>query len=275
MYIYLYDLALLLIALWILYAKFKRRVPILMYHRIADVPGDRNALPAEKFEQQLRYLAQNGYNAILPDELYAHYAHKKPLPPRPVMLTFDDGYEDNFTTALPLLQKYKMKAVVFPIADWIGRTNHWEDFGKQETTTMTKEQLCKWLKAGMDIQPHTCTHPFLTGCTGAKLDDEMSRSKQSLEKLLRRKMNYICYPYGFFDYNTIKAAKKAGYKMAFAIFDEVPLWNLNLYALPRIPIPSHQKMWEFKLKVSSINTLFAALRKWERAFKRLKNKIKR
>lgn len=63
--------------------------------------------------------------------------------------------------------------------------------------------------------------------------------------------------------------------MAFAIFDEVPLWNLSLYALPRIPIPSHQKMWEFKLKVSSINTVFAALRKWERAFKRLKNKIKR
>lgn len=275
MYIYLYDLALLLAALWILYAKFKRRVPILMYHRIADIPGDRNALPAENFEQQLRYLAQNGYNTILPDELYEHYAHKKPLPPKPVMLTFDDGYADNFTAALPLLQKYSMKAVVFPIADWIGKPNHWEHFGKKETTTMTKEQLGKWLKAGMDVQPHTCTHPFLTGCNAAQLDDEMSRSKQSLEKLLHRKMNYICYPYGFFDYNTIKAAKKAGYKMAFAIFDEVPLWNLSLYALPRIPIPSHQKMWEFKLKVSSINTLFAALRKWERAFKRLKNKIKR
>ena len=190
-----------------------------------------------------------------------------------MLLTFDDGYADNFTTALPLLKKYKMKAVVFPIADWIGKPNHWEHFGKQETTTMTKDQLRTWLKSGMDIQPHTCSHPFLTNCDAAQLDDEMVRSKQNLEQLLHKKMDYICYPYGFFDYNCIKAAKKAEYKMAFAIFDRVPLWNLNLYALPRIPIPSHQKMWEFKLKVSSINTLFIALRKWERSFKRLKNKF--
>ena len=78
MYIYIYDIILVLAALWIIYGKFKHRIPILMYHRIASVPGDRNALPAENFDQQLRYLAQNGYNTISPDDLYEHYAHKKP-----------------------------------------------------------------------------------------------------------------------------------------------------------------------------------------------------
>ena len=62
--------------------------------------------------------------------------------------------------------------------------------------------------------------------------------------------------------------------MAFAIFENVPLWHINLFALPRIPIPSHQKMWEFKLKVSSIHIIFVAMRKWERQFKQLKNKFK-
>ena len=86
-------------------------------------------------------------------------------------------------------------------------------------------------------------------------------------------MDFLCYPYGFFNQEVIDIAKKANYKMAFAIFDHVPLWNINLFALPRIPIPSHQKMWEFKLKISSIHMIFVALRKLERNFKRIKKII--
>ena len=94
----------LCIVLILLYLKFKNYVPILMYHRIADVPGDRNSLPEEKFEQQLKYLADNHYTAITADMLYEHYTKGKPLPKKSVMLTFDDGYHDNYTKALPLLQ---------------------------------------------------------------------------------------------------------------------------------------------------------------------------
>ena len=78
-------------------------------------------------------------------------------------------------------------------------------------------------------------------------------------------------PIWFFQSTNNKYSKKANYKMAFAIFENVPLWHINLFALPRIPIPSHQKMWEFKLKVSSIHIIFVAMRKWEREFKQLKN----
>ena len=86
-------------------------------------------------------------------------------------------------------------------------------------------------------------------------------------------MDYLCYPYGFFNQQVINIVKKANYKMAFAIFENVPLWHIDLFALPRIPIPSHQKMWEFKLKVSSMHIIFVAMRKWERQFKQLKNKF--
>lgn len=267
-------LIILILLITTIYFKFKNYIPILMYHRIATVPGDRNSLPKEKFEQQLQYLANNNYTTISPKMLYDYYTHSTPLPKKPILLTFDDGYSDNYTEALPLLLKYNMSAVVFPIGNWIGKPNHWENFGKQETTTMTFEQLISWQKNKMDIQSHTLEHPFLTACSQKQLEIELSKSKDFLEKQLHKTIDYLCYPYGVFNENVIAIAKKVNYKMAFAIFENVPLWNINLFALPRIPIPSHQKMWEFKLKVSSIHIIFIVMRKWERNFKCLRNKLK-
>lgn len=142
-------------------------------------------------------MAQNGYTAITPDMLYAYYTKQEKLPRKSVLLTFDDGYHDNYTEALPLLQKYNMTAVVFPIYNWIGKKNQWENFGKQETTTMTKDELRLWLKAGMDVQVHTLNHPFLTECKDKQLKEEVAVSKRQFEQLLKRPMEYLCYPYGF------------------------------------------------------------------------------
>ena len=199
--------------------------------------------------------------------------NKTKLPKNPILLTFDDGYQDNYLEALPLLKKYNMTAVVFPIYNWIGKPNKWENFGKQETTTMNLTELKSWLNHGLDIQPHTADHPFLTQCNEEKLNLEIIDTKTKFEKLLDKPMDYLCYPYGFFNQQVINIVKKANYKMAFAIFENVPLWHINLFALPRIPIPSHQKMWEFKFKISSIHIIFVAMRKWERQFKQLKNKF--
>ena len=79
----------LIIILSILYLKFKNYVPILMYHRIADIPGDRNALPKEKFAEQLEYLSKHNYHTITPEQLYNHFVNKTKLPKNPVLLTFD------------------------------------------------------------------------------------------------------------------------------------------------------------------------------------------
>ena len=101
----LYVSIIIFSALLYTYYHFRDRVPILMYHRIASVPGDRNALPEEKFEEQMRYLEENGFHSITVDELQAHFLHGKRLPKKPVVLTFDDGYEDNFSAALPTCGK--------------------------------------------------------------------------------------------------------------------------------------------------------------------------
>ena len=120
-------LIIIFITLGIFYVKFSNKIPILMYHRIANVPGDRNSLPPEKFEQQLQYLHSKGYTSINMDQLYAHYVLGEKLPPKSVVLTFDDGYADNLYTAMPIMQKYNMIGNVFVIANWIGKENKWEN----------------------------------------------------------------------------------------------------------------------------------------------------
>ncbi len=265
-------LSLIIFILFYLYLRFSTRIPILMYHRIADVPGDRNALPVEKFIDQLDYLSQNGYHSVTMEDVYLHYTKQKKLPSKSVLLTFDDGYKDNFVTALPLLKKYRMTAVVFPIANWMGKANQWENFHKEATMTMSVTELQAWRDSGMEIASHTVNHPFLSTCKGSQLQDELIHSKQRLTKLLKVPIDFLCYPYGNFNLATILAAKNAGYKAAFAIFDQVPLWNIDVYALPRIQISARQSINEFKLKVSKIHTIFIAMRQFERWFKKTTRK---
>ena len=265
----LYFILLLLAAgLFFLHRHFRNYVPILMYHRIASISGDRNALPPAKFARQLEYLQKSGFTTITPQELFDAYTGKGKLPKKPILLTFDDGYADNYSEAMPLLACYKMKATVFPIAGWVGKRNAWENFHKAPTRTMTWEELDSWKKQGLQIETHTFDHPFLTNCPPERLAKELSDSRSLLQETLQLPMNFLCYPYGFFDETVQTAAREAGYLGAFAIFDHVPIWQKNLYALPRIQIPAHQSMWEFRLKVSSVHMLFVAFRKWERDFKR-------
>jgi peptidoglycan/xylan/chitin deacetylase (PgdA/CDA1 family) len=270
----IFGLILLVVVLSI-YILFPRRVPILMYHRIASVPGERNALPVEKFTEQLNYLQSHEYNTITLTDFYNHHVHGTHLPPRPIILTFDDGYEDNYLTALPLLLERKMKATVFPIVNWIGKENKWENFHHQLTRTMNWEQLQKWHTAGMEIGSHTLEHPFLTKCDEARLEQELMKSKQVLEAKLGINIDFLCFPYGFFDDNTKTIARKAGYKGALAIFAQAPLWNPDLFALARIPISSRQPLWEFALKVSRLHIVFNLLRKIERSSKSFVSKRKK
>lgn len=250
------------------YVHFRNYVPILMYHRIADVPTDRNCVSPEQFALQMSYLHTHGYTTISPQQLYEYFIHSRSLPPKPVLLTFDDGYRDNFTEALPILKKYQMKATVFPISDWVGTDNTWENFGKELTKTMTWRELALWQEAGMSIYPHTANHPFLPNCNSSYMYQEMASCRDKLMDKLHSDMDYFCYPYGCFNEEVIRCARKIGYKMGFAIFENVPVWKLDLMKLPRLQISGRQSLREFTWKVSSFHIIFIYLRQWERRIKR-------
>ena len=252
-----------------LFMRFSKRVPILMYHRIADIPGDRNSLPPQKFIEQLDYLSSHGYTTVSLAEVYDYYYRGKSLPPKPVVLTFDDGYEDNYSIAMPLLRARQMKATVFPISHWVGRPNEWENYGKRATTTMNWGELQEWVRSGMEVGSHTVNHPFLSRMTATQLEEELTASRLTLQEKLGGEMDILCYPYGDYNEKTVAAVKQAGYKCAVSIY-AAPIWNLDQYALPRLRISSRQPLWEFALKISWLHTLFIVLRKYELKFKRKK-----
>lgn len=257
------------ILLFIIYRRLSKEVPILMYHRIANIPNDRNTVSPDMFTEQLRYLQKQGYTTISLEDLYDHLTTKMPLPSKPVILTFDDGYEDNFTNALPLLKEYGMIATVCVISNWVGKNNDWENYrGKPHCSTMSWEQLQEWQRQGMEICAHTVNHPFLSRLTTDEIRNELSHCKKDLEERLGIPIDFLCYPYGDLDARVTSITKSLGYKGALAIFKDAPFWHTDLFALKRVVISSRQPLWEFALKVSSIHMLFVGLRIFEYRIKK-------
>ncbi len=160
-----------------------KEVPVLMYHAVSDDLWGIAGLfvsPAN-MEKQLQYLADKGYTPIWFEDL----AHIETIE-KPVILTFDDGYDDNYTNLFPLLKKYNMKATIFMITGSIG-ANHY----------LTADQIKEMDQSGLvSFQSHTVSHPDLGKCTAEELDAEMQNSKATLARLTGKEPFVLCYPMG-------------------------------------------------------------------------------
>ena len=160
-----------------------KRLPILMYHAVGDDPWGIASLfvrPSE-LEKQLQYLKDNGYTTVTFED-----ADRLDEIEKPVMLTFDDGYEDNYSLLFPLLQKYNAKATVFVITGEIGKTHY-----------LTEKQIKEMSDSGLvSIQSHTVTHPFLSDLGEEQLQEELLGSKKTLTRITGKEPFVICYPTG-------------------------------------------------------------------------------
>jgi len=177
-----------------------QRIPILYYHSIAYEEGNELRIPPEEFEGQMQLLRRNGYESITLNDLYEHFYQGKEIPDKPIVITFDDGYEDNYLNAFPIAQKYGYKGTVFVVTDWIDGKGY-----------LKREQLLKMSEAGWQIESHTRTHPYLTSLSPEMLEEELLVSKQVLEALLQEPVTAFAYPYGVYDYATVEACRGAGY----------------------------------------------------------------
>lgn len=259
----------LLSVVLLVYRHWSREVPVLMYHRVQILPGDRLSVPPEAFARQLAYLQERGFHTISLDSLCTHLAQGAPLPTRPVVITFDDAYEDNFTNALPALRQYGMTATVFAISDWVGRENDWEQYrGKPSCRTMSWEQLRAWRQAGMAVGSHTVSHSSLSRLSDEGIRHELVDSKRTLEEQLGASVDFLCYPYGDFDSRVISEAEQTGYHGALAIFEGTSAWRNPRFALRRIPITGKDIGRAFFMKVSPLHVLSISLRALERKVKR-------
>jgi len=186
------------------------KVPILMYHYIRTPPDPGadwigwglSTSPAD-FRQQMDYLDRNGYHPITLVELREYLAGLRTLPDRPVVLSFDDGYEDFYTDAFPVLKEHHFRAVAYVVSGFVGRSSN-----------LSVAQLRELDAYGIEIGAHTVDHVDLTRTSAAGLVYEVKGSKTSLEVLLGHPVEDFCYPSGRFDARVIAAVQAAGFQSA-------------------------------------------------------------
>ena len=185
-------------------------LPILVYHIVRpSYPSDNAAVRAiavtpEIFNTEMDYLEKAGYHVVRFNNLEAYFMSGTPLPHKPVILSFDDGWSDQFTYAFPILEKYHYPATFFVFTNEVGYRGG-----------LTWDNLRELVASGMTIGDHTRSHPFLTRITSTStLWNEIDGSKLLLERELNVPINEFAYPFGQYNPTIISLVKKAGYKSA-------------------------------------------------------------
>jgi peptidoglycan/xylan/chitin deacetylase (PgdA/CDA1 family) len=201
------------------HARSHSSIPVLMFHRVlpeaAEQPAHGIWVRESEFARQLESLHRRGFKAITFREYDQFLQGEKPLPGRPIILTFDDGYADNYTVALPLLQKHGFAAVIFAVTDIHRRTNFW-DAEEKPAPLLTPAQLQELHRSGNEIGSHTVTHPRLTTVDAAVARNEVASSKKQLEDMLGTEVLSFAYPYGALSSSVKEMVAEAGYRYAAA-----------------------------------------------------------
>lgn len=216
------------------------RVPILAYHRVTDRPHPALAAYAvspRTFRRQLAWLRARGYDVISLSAVYDAYRGAASLPPHPVVITFDDGYEDTSTIAAPILGAFGFQATLFVVSDRVGGSNTWDArFGPPPAPLLSWTQIRALADAGFEIGGHSATHPALTTLADAELEGEIRRSRTSLEQALGRPARWFAYPYGDHDERVRAAVRAAGYLAGLAFGGGFAAAGDDLFAFNRIPV---------------------------------------
>ena len=215
-------------------------VPSLMYHNINDVYYTKNLsveISGEMFKEHMETLKENGYTSIFFDEYLSAVKGETKLPEKPILITFDDGYLNNYTVGFPILKEAQMKATIFIVTGRMGLQ------GAVTYPHFTWQQAKEMQESGfIDIQSHTQYHSHLPEISKANLILELRKSKFVIEKNLNKKVNILAYPYGEWNETVIEAVKKAGYDacvLADPVDAGVNRLNENTYLMKRITVYGH------------------------------------
>jgi peptidoglycan/xylan/chitin deacetylase (PgdA/CDA1 family) len=218
-------------------------VPIIMYHHVAAPPPDADAIrrdlsvSPQAFEEQLRYLVKAGYQPITLRQLVMHLqTGRPPLPRKPVVLTFDDGYRDNYTHAYPLLKEYGFVATFFILSGPI-------DFGDREY--MTWEQIELMSAEGMEIGDHSYSHPDLAGQPPDFITWQILAPREVIEAHTGQEVRFFCYPAGSYDRTVIDILKSTHFWGAVGTQAGVLHSSEHPFELKRLRVHSDYSLAQF------------------------------
>ncbi|MCI7266662.1 MAG: polysaccharide deacetylase family protein [Veillonellaceae bacterium] len=214
-----------------------RTVLVLNYHKIANEHKSLS-VTLDDFEQHMKWLQEYGFTCITPGQLYDFVANGADLPEKPVLITFDDGYKDNYTNAFPIMKKYGMKGTIFVVTGFLGVYDNY----------LTWDQAKELLEAGFSIESHTYSHKSMTEASDEDITKELVKSRQTIKEKLGIDSDFMAYPTGSYNLHIAELVKEAGYKGAFTIkYDNVSR-DSNVYALERVPVfhtsETNKDFWE-------------------------------
>jgi peptidoglycan/xylan/chitin deacetylase (PgdA/CDA1 family) len=195
------------------------RISILMYHQVGDFAPMKTHRAGychhRSFARQMAVLRLLGYEVIGLDAAVAGLAGEAPLPRRAVVLTFDDGYQNFYDYAWPVLKRHGFPATVFLVSDRIGDTTRWlTGDGRGDTPLMDAAHIRELHRQGVLFGAHSATHPRLSKIEPERMREEVARSKLALESLLNESVDYFCYPYGDYDHAVMAAVRQNGFRAA-------------------------------------------------------------
>lgn len=211
---------------------------ILMYHQVGEFTAPRNHRAGychvHRFRTQMAFLARAGYRVLSLDAAIAGLLGDGELPPRGVVLSFDDGYRNFREHALPVLQHYGFPAAVYMISGLVGGRAEWLGADGRDTPPMlSASELRELRQAGITVGSHTVSHPRLSRLAADAVARELRDSKAQLEDLLGEAVPHFCYPYGDYSPSVRDAVIDAGYRSALSCIRGAANTADNVYELPR------------------------------------------
>jgi peptidoglycan/xylan/chitin deacetylase (PgdA/CDA1 family) len=229
------------------------RVPILMYHSVTDRPPAqtrRLAVRPGELADQLAHLRDAGFTPLTFSDLATILRDGRPaLPPRPVVITFDDGYADFHTEALPILDQFGFPATVFVTTGWLADAGP-HAAGRPLDRTLTWKQVKEAAAHGVELAGHSHSHTQLDQIDDAALREELSRSRALLEDEIGKPVTTMAYPYGYSNARVRRAVAAAGYEAACAVNNALAARSHDRFSMPRLTVGRSTTMTKFQAAVA-------------------------
>lgn len=226
---------------------------ILTYHSVNNGRKDDLAVTVENFKKQMRYFYEKGYRTVSLTQVI----EKRNLAKRPLVITFDDGYRDNYTNVYSILKRYDFSAIIFLVTEYIGTKKlfkpekHITRYGGREKSYhfLNWAEIREMSDNGIEFGSHSISHPHLTALTQEEIKREILDSKLKIETMIHKSVKFFSYPYGDFNGRIQKILKECGYKGAVV----TPYGRLKegRFSLRRVGIYRKDNMLRFRFKIST------------------------
>lgn len=223
-----------------------------MYHRVVEKKSDcrsKYSITARQFRQQLEMLQMLNIIPITFEDYHLYLKGKLTLPKNPIILTFDDGHMDTYTTAYPILKEFDMKAVIFVMGDRKLKYADWDPQEPERTPLMTDNQVLEMRKEGFEIGAHSMSHASLPTLAQNELKWEISACKEQIETLLNEKIYSFAYPYGGVNSFVESLVLQEDFRFGCGVYTGSPRFGDSIFDIRRLAIQDNTGLMQFLLKV--------------------------